>query len=179
MVTGQSPAQASVAPSPLRQEPQVPQPSMGAPYAPHNLPQNTTQDKQEQPKNTNMMNNRYPVVKLGRLPVIYMFYNYFNRINNLLIFILLISFPLQEGLLKRHEVSGDERARKNSTMESDSDDNVPLKAKTSVNIPPPVDKDREAIDIAREKNWEAVKRKHEEASKKEEAEASIGIFRIV
>ncbi|KAI8434987.1 hypothetical protein MSG28_003433 [Choristoneura fumiferana] len=146
VVTGQSPAQASVAPSPLRQEPQVPQPSMGAPYAPHNLPQNTTQEKQEQPKNTNMMNNRYPVVKLGRLP---------------------------EGLLKRHEVSGDERSRKNSTMESDSDDNAPLKAKTSVNITPPVDKDREAIDIAREKNWEAVKRKHEEASKKEEAEASI------
>lgn len=37
-----------------------------------------------------------------------------------------------------------------------------------------MDKEREAIDIAREKNWEAVKRKHEEASKKEEAEAAIG-----
>lgn len=41
-------------------------------------------------------------------------------------------------------------------------------------IAPGVDKEREAIDIAREKNWEAVKRKHEEASKKEEAEAAIG-----
>lgn len=59
-MTGQSPAQASVAPSPLRQEPQVPQPSMGAPYAP-------VQDKPD-PKSINM-NVRYPVVKLGRLSV--------------------------------------------------------------------------------------------------------------
>ena len=61
VVTGQSPAQASVAPSPLRQEPQVPQPSMGAPYAP-------TQDKPD-PRSTTLVNNRFPVVKLGRLSV--------------------------------------------------------------------------------------------------------------
>lgn len=83
---------------------------------------------------------------------------------------------MQEGILKKHEFSsGDERSRKNSTVESDSDDNVPLKPKSSVSAPP-IDKEREAIDIAREKNWEAVKRKHEEASKKEEAEAAIGIY---
>lgn len=70
-------------------------------------------------------------------------------------------------------MSNDERMRKNSTAESDSDDNVPLKVKSS-NSAQAVDKDKEAIDIAREKNWEAVKRKHEEASKKEEAEAAIG-----
>lgn len=66
VMTGQSPAQASVAPSPLRQEPQAPQPSMGAPYA---LPQptQTTQDKQDTSKTLNV--NRYPVVKLGRLSV--------------------------------------------------------------------------------------------------------------
>ncbi|KAL0842082.1 hypothetical protein ABMA28_014275 [Loxostege sticticalis] len=139
VVTGQSPAQASVAPSPLRQEPHVPQPSMGAPYAPQ------AQDKQEPNKSTSVTNNRYPVVKIGRL---------------------------SEGLLKKHEPSPDERTRKNSTLESDSDDNAPLKAKSS-NTTPTVDKEREAIDIAREKNWEAVKRKHEEASKKEEAEAAI------
>ncbi|XP_072943983.1 nipped-B protein isoform X2 [Epargyreus clarus] len=140
---GQSPAQASVAPSPLRQEPQVPQPSMGAPYAPPPVTSNTTQEKQD--KTSNIMNNRYPVVKIGRL---------------------------SEGLLKKHEFSPDERTRKNSAVDSDSDDNVPLKAKSS-NSTPTVDKEREAIDIAREKNWEAVKRKHEEASKKEEAEAAI------
>ncbi|XP_063378553.1 nipped-B-like protein [Cydia fagiglandana] len=144
VVTGQSPAQASVAPSPLRLEPQVPQPSMGAPYAPQQLPHNPNQDKQDS-KNNTVINNRYPVVKLGRLP---------------------------EGLLKRHETPGDERSRKNSTMESDSDDNAPLKPKSS-NITPPVDKEREAIDLAREKNWEAVKRKHEEASRKEECETAI------
>ncbi|XP_072943981.1 nipped-B protein isoform X1 [Epargyreus clarus] len=143
VVTGQSPAQASVAPSPLRQEPQVPQPSMGAPYAPPPVTSNTTQEKQD--KTSNIMNNRYPVVKIGRL---------------------------SEGLLKKHEFSPDERTRKNSAVDSDSDDNVPLKAKSS-NSTPTVDKEREAIDIAREKNWEAVKRKHEEASKKEEAEAAI------
>lgn len=78
-------------------------------------------------------------------------------------------------MLKKHEFTNDERSRKNSTVESDSDDNLPLKAKSNVPIPP-VDKEKEAIDIAREKNWEAVKRKHEEASKKEEAEAAIGKF---
>ncbi|KAJ2952749.1 hypothetical protein O0L34_g7104 [Tuta absoluta] len=144
VVTGQSPAQASVAPSPLRQEPQVPQPSMGAPYAPQ--AQSTMQDKQDPSKSSNVMNNRFPVVKLGRL---------------------------SEGLLKKHDFSGgDGRSRKNSTLESDSDDNAPLKPK-SHNPAPPIDKEREAIDIAREKNWEAVKRKHEEASKKEEAETAI------
>lgn len=66
-MTGQSPAQASVAPSPLRQEPHVPQPSMGAPYAPIQQTQNTATDKQDN-KNANA-NNRYPVVKLGRLSV--------------------------------------------------------------------------------------------------------------
>lgn len=50
---------------------------------------------------------------------------------------------------------------------------MPLKAKSTVSTPT-VDKEREAIDLARERNWEAVKRKHEEASKKEEAEAAIG-----
>lgn len=86
---------------------------------------------------------------------------------------------LQEGILKKHEFSsGDERSRKNSTVESDSDDNIPLKPKSNV-LAPPVDKEREAIDIAREKNWEAVKRKHEEASKKEEAEAAIGIYYLL
>ncbi|KAJ0180531.1 hypothetical protein K1T71_003935 [Dendrolimus kikuchii] len=140
VVTGQSPAQASVAPSPLRQEPQVPQPSMGAPYT----SAQPTQDKQDIIKNSSTVNNRYPVVKLGRL---------------------------SEGILKKHEFSNDERTRKNSTLESDSDDNAPLKAKSS--ITPAVDKEREAIDIAREKNWEAVKRKHEEASKKGESEAAI------
>ncbi|CAH0720832.1 unnamed protein product, partial [Brenthis ino] len=139
VVTGQSPAQASVAPSPLRQEPQVPQPSMGAPYAPPAL------DKQDSNRSTTLVNNRFPVVKLGRL---------------------------SEGLLKKHELPNEERMRKNSTVESDSDDNLPLKAKSS-NSTTSVDKDKEAIDIAREKNWEAVKRKHEEASKKEEAEAAI------
>lgn len=68
MRTGQSPAQASVAPSPLRLEPQVPQPSMGAPYAPPQA-QNSNQDKQDPSKSTGSMNNRYPVVKLGRLSV--------------------------------------------------------------------------------------------------------------
>lgn len=67
VVTGQSPAQASVAPSPLRHEPQVPQPSMGAPYAPP--PQNANQEKQDSNKSTTVVNNRYPVVKLGRLSV--------------------------------------------------------------------------------------------------------------
>ncbi|XP_026495043.1 nipped-B protein isoform X1 [Vanessa tameamea] len=145
VVTGQSPAQASVAPSPLRHEPQVPQPSMGAPYAPPPMIQNTTQEKQDPNRSTTFMNSRYPVVKLGRL---------------------------SEGILKKHEMPNEERMRKNSTAESDSDDNQPLKAKSS-NSTPAVDKDKEAIDIAREKNWEAVKRKHEEASKKEEAEAAI------
>ncbi|XP_045490896.1 nipped-B-like protein B isoform X1 [Colias croceus] len=144
VMTGQSPAQASVAPSPLRQEPQVPQPSMGAPYAP---PLATAQEK-DQSKSASAVNSRYPVVKIGRL---------------------------SEGLLKKHEFTGDERVRKNSTVESDSDDNIPLKAKSKQkqNISKPVDKEREAIDMAREKNWEAVKRKHEEASKKEEEETSI------
>lgn len=76
-------------------------------------------------------------------------------------------------MLKKHDFTADEGSRKNSTLESDSDDNVPLKPKTCSNTPT-VDKEREAIDIAREKNWEAVKRKHEEASKREEAEAAIG-----
>lgn len=66
VMTGQSPAQASVAPSPLRLEPQVPQPSMGAPYAPMQ-PQNAT-DK-DPAKGANSVNNRFPVVKIGRLPV--------------------------------------------------------------------------------------------------------------
>ncbi|XP_068630090.1 nipped-B protein [Battus philenor] len=144
VMTGQSPAQASVAPSPLRQEPHVPQPSMGAPYAPQQS--QSTQDKLETPnKTSSMMNTKYPVVKIGRL---------------------------SEGILKKHDFSHDERARKNSAMDSDSDDNLPLKAKSTISTPT-VDKEREAIDIAREKNWEAVKRKHEEASKKEEAEAAI------
>lgn len=76
--------------------------------------------------------------------------------------------------MKKHEYVNDDRSRKSSAIESDSDDNVPLKSKS--NNAPAVDKEKEAIDIAREKNWEAVKRKHEEASKKEEAEAAIGIF---
>nr|XP_049695588.1 nipped-B-like protein B isoform X1 [Helicoverpa armigera] len=143
--TGQSPAQASVAPSPLRLEPQVPLPSMGAPYAPQQQAQNSSQDKQDPSKSTGVTNNRYPVVKLGRL---------------------------SEGLLKKHDFTTEERSRKNSALESDSDDNVPLKTKSNSGTPT-VDKEREAIDIAREKNWEAVKRKHEEASKREEAEAAI------
>lgn len=65
-MTGQSPAQASVAPSPLRQEPQVPQPSMGAPYAP-TQPLNAT-DK-DPAKGANSVNSRFPVVKIGRLSV--------------------------------------------------------------------------------------------------------------
>ncbi|XP_026745649.1 nipped-B-like protein [Trichoplusia ni] len=142
--TGQSPAQASVAPSPLRQEPQVPQPSMGAPYALQQQAQNSNTDKQD-PNKSSVLNNRYPVVKLGRL---------------------------SEGLLKKHEFGTEDRSRKNSTLESDSDDNMPLKAKANSGNNT-VDKEREAIDIAREKNWEAVKRKHEEASKREEAEAAI------
>ncbi|CAH2073941.1 unnamed protein product, partial [Iphiclides podalirius] len=141
VMTGQSPAQASVAPSPLRQEPQVPQTSMGAPYA----PQQQSQSIQESSTKSNVINNKYPVVKIGRL---------------------------SEGILKKHDFSHDERSRKNSAIESDSDDNLPLKAKSAVSTPT-IDKEREAIDIAREKNWEAVKRKHEEASKKEEAEAAI------
>ncbi|CAG9783745.1 unnamed protein product [Diatraea saccharalis] len=141
VVTGQSPAQASVAPSPLRQEPHVPQPSMGAPYAPP--PVQT--EKQDTNKTTKTANNKYPIVKIGRL---------------------------SEGILKKHEPSGEDRSRKNSALESDSDDNLPLKSKSG-NASVTVDKEREAIDIAREKNWEAVKRKHEEASKKEEAEAAI------
>ncbi|XP_013182158.1 PREDICTED: nipped-B protein [Papilio xuthus] len=143
VMTGQSPAQASVAPSPLRHEPQAPQPSMGAPYAPQ---QSTTQDKLElSTKTPNIMNNKYPVVKIGRL---------------------------SEGILKKHDFANDGRSRKSSAIESDSDDNLPLKAKSTVSNPT-VDKEREAIDLARERNWEAVKRKHEEASKKEEAEAAI------
>lgn len=67
VVTGQSPAQASVAPSPLRQEPQVPQPSMGAPYAPQQHAQNS--QEKDANKGSGTMNNRYPVVKLGRLSV--------------------------------------------------------------------------------------------------------------
>lgn len=50
--------------------------------------------------------------------------------------------------------------------------------KSSINAPA-VDKEKEAIDIAREKNWEAVKRKHEAASKKEEAEATIGKSNVI
>lgn len=80
--------------------------------------------------------------------------------------------------MKKHETSNDDRARKNSTAESDSDDNLPLKSKSN-NSKPPVDKEKEAIDIAREKNWEAVKRKHEEASKKEESEATIGKYGLL
>lgn len=76
--------------------------------------------------------------------------------------------------MKKHEAPED-RARKNSTAESDSDDNLPLKSKSN-NSMPPVDKEKQAIDIAREKNWEAVKRKHEEASKKDESEATIGKY---
>lgn len=68
-MTGQSPAQASVAPSPLRQEPQVPQPSMGAPYALQQSMQISSQDKQDPNKSMGVINNRYPVVKLGRLSV--------------------------------------------------------------------------------------------------------------
>lgn len=68
VMTGQSPAQASVAPSPLRQEPQVPQPSMGVPYAPPQQIPNNILDQQESNKNSNA-NNKYPVVKLGRLSV--------------------------------------------------------------------------------------------------------------
>lgn len=67
IVPGQSPAQASVAPSPLRQEPQVPQPCMGAPYAPPAT--QSTQEKQDPSRSTQVMNTRYPVVKLGRLSV--------------------------------------------------------------------------------------------------------------
>ncbi|CAK1552044.1 unnamed protein product [Leptosia nina] len=147
VMTGQSPAQASVAPSPLRQEPQVPQPSMGAPYAPPSL-LNSIQDKQDQTKSSNSLNTRYPVVKIGRL---------------------------SEGLLKKHDFSSEERVQKNSTLDTDSDDNAPLKPKSSLkqNSTQLVDKEREAIDKARERNWEAVKRKHEEASKKEEAETAI------
>lgn len=68
VMTGQSPAQASVAPSPLRQEPQVPQPSMGAPYTPQQHSQ-SVQDKQESSAKSNVINNKYPVVKIGRLSV--------------------------------------------------------------------------------------------------------------
>lgn len=82
-------------------------------------------------------------------------------------------FLPQEGILKKHDFTSEERSRKGNVIESDSDDNVPLKAKPSINTPT-VDKEKEAIDLAREKNWEAVKRKHEEASKKEEAEAAFG-----
>lgn len=91
------------------------------------------------------------------------------------IFLLTYNFAksFQDGILKKHDFSNDSRSRKNSVLESDSDENAPLKPKSS-NCTPTVDKEREAIDIAREKNWEAVKRKHEEASKKEEAEAAIG-----
>lgn len=78
-------------------------------------------------------------------------------------------------MLKKHEFGTEDRSRKNSTLESDSDDNMPLKAKANSGNNT-VDKEREAIDIAREKNWEAVKRKHEEASKREEAEAAIGMY---
>ncbi|KAG7307609.1 hypothetical protein JYU34_007831 [Plutella xylostella] len=139
VMTGQSPAQASVAPSPLRLEPSVPQPSMGAPYAPPApAPAAATPGKDIK---TNAMENRFPVVRLGRL---------------------------SEGLLKKHEFPS-ERSRKNSSLESDDD--APL-AKSKASKPAP-DKEREAIDIAREKNWEAVKRKHEEANKKEEAETAI------
>lgn len=64
-MTGQSPAQASVAPSPLHQEPQVPQPSMGAPYAPiHEKP------------DSNKSSIRFPVVKLGRLSVSFVFFDF-------------------------------------------------------------------------------------------------------
>lgn len=79
--------------------------------------------------------------------------------------------------MKKHDFTAEERSRKNSALESDSDDNVPLKSKSTSGTPT-VDKEREAIDIAREKNWEAVKRKHEEASKREEAEAAIGIKQL-
>lgn len=168
-MTGQSPAQASIAPSPLRQEPHVPQPSMGAPYAP--LQQGTMQEKQEPNKSTTV-NNRFPVVKIGRLSVSSL---YHSNIALLIFYYISHLFFSKEGLLKKHEFPNDERSRKNSTLESDSDDNLPLKAKSSVSVPP-VDKEREAIDIAREKNWEAVKRKHEEASRKEEAEATIGML---
>ncbi|XP_050664265.1 nipped-B-like protein A isoform X2 [Leptidea sinapis] len=144
VMPGQSPAQASVAPSPLRQEPQVPQPSMGAPYAPPPT-LNSIQEKQDPTSSLNVVNNRYPVVKIGRL---------------------------SEGMLKKHEFTNDETLRKNNTIDSDSDDNAPLKARIT-NTAQPVDKEREAIDIAREKNWEAVKRKHEEANKKGESETAI------
>lgn len=58
-MTGQSPAQASVAPFPLRQEPQVPGSSMGAPYAPPPL----------EKMDTSKPALKFPVVKLGRLSV--------------------------------------------------------------------------------------------------------------
>lgn len=142
VVTGQSPAQASVAPSPLRQEPQVPLPSMGGPYVPPQPPPFAKAETKQEPAKHTLLDVRLPVVRIGRL---------------------------SDGMLKKHEMSSENSSRKNSTVESDSDDNIPLKVKSA----PPVDKEREAIDIARERNWQAVKRKHEEANKKEEKAAAI------
>lgn len=64
---------------------------------------------------------------------------------------------------------------KDRAANSDSDDDAPLKPKERTSsMTPVVDKEKEAIDMARERNWEAVKRKHEEANKKEEAATAVG-----
>lgn len=58
--------------------------------------------------------------------------------------------------------------QKPSVVQNDPDsDEAPLKPKVA-------DKVKNEFDKARERSWQAVKRRHEEANKKEEASATIG-----
>ncbi|XP_077287915.1 nipped-B cohesin loading factor isoform X2 [Arctopsyche grandis] len=140
VISGQSPAQASVAPSPLRHEPQVSIPLQQDIYS-MNAVQSTTDVKQDAPepaKHNLLAEARLPIVKL-------------NRLN------------LDDALLKKSTPSENRR----STPQTDPDsDDAPLKPKSS-------DKVKSEIDEARERNWLAVKRKHEEANKLEEQSAAI------
>lgn len=63
------------------------------------------------------------------------------------------------------------RQKPNVQNDPDSDE-APLKPKVA-------DKVKNEFDKARERSWQAVKRRHEEANKKEEASATIGKIIII
>lgn len=171
MISGQSPAQASVAPSPLRHEPQVSIPLQQDIYS-LNAVQSTTDVKQDAPepaKHNLLTEARLPIVKLNRLNLDVCFH--LQYLFSLVIYIFILHswfFILQDALLKKSTPS--ENRRSTPPTDPDSDD-APLKPKSS-------DKVKSEIDEARERNWLAVKRKHEEANKLEEQSAAIGRFCI-
>lgn len=72
---------------------------------------------------------------------------------------------LPEGMLK-NSVKDDV---KSSPQQSDVNRSR-ISQPTVTNV---IDKEQESIDLAREMNWQAVKRKHEEANRREEAETTI------